>query len=90
MSAIEITPGRMTMSNGKFDTNNRYIRRPANSATAQFWMTQGRTIAVAVVKNSPSAWAIGFRFEVGPLGYALGAGAYLPAAGFAVDRPVVL
>lgn len=71
----------------KFDSRERHIRQVANANQAQYWMTQGRSLEINVVKQS--SWTIFWRFEVGP--YTRGApyngSQYTPAPGFTISRP---
>jgi hypothetical protein len=44
-NALRIEPGRMRIGNGKFDTNNRYIRRVAVSSNKVMSLPRGPSIA---------------------------------------------
>lgn len=59
-NALRIEPGRMRLGSGKFDTNNRYIRRVAVSANKVMSLSRGSSIAVATATSGAVIFTLRF------------------------------
>lgn len=89
-NALRIEPGRMRLGNGKFDTNNRYIRRVAVSANKVLSIPRGNAIAVTTLLNQNSLY-IALRWQVGPATFAFtDSNATPPASGFNTEVQIAL
>lgn len=94
MKSLEIRPGYLRIQQGVFDSRFRHVRQVANTAQADFWMTQGPTLAIRVDKSGGDSWFITWRYECGPRNVTpfspFNNAQYNPAAGFAVDRAAAI
>lgn len=89
-NALRIEPGRMRLGSGKFDTNNRYIRRVAVSANKVMSLSRGPSIAIATVMSDGDLY-IAFRWQVGSATIAFSDGnVTAPATGFNTEVPIAL
>lgn len=90
-NALRIEPGRMRFGNGKFDTNNRYIRRVAVSANKVLSIPRGNAIAVTTLLDQSGSLNIALRWQVGPATFAFTDGnATPPASGFNTEVQIAL
>lgn len=90
-NALRIEPGRMRIGNGKFDTNNRYIRRVAVSTNKVMSLPRGPSIAIATATSASGDIYIAFRWQVGTATFAFSDGnVSAPAAGFNTEVPIAL
>lgn len=88
MKTLEINGLFFRVKEGLFDSRNRHVRQPASSANVDYWMVQGPTMAVRVLKES-GGWTVFWRWECGPRSVTPLSpynGRDMPRAGFAVDR----
>lgn len=90
-NALRIEPGRMRLGSGKFDTNNRYIRRVAVSANKVMSLSRGSSIAVATATSGGGDLYIAFRWQVGSATIAFSDGnVTAPATGFNTEVPIAV
>lgn len=89
MKTLQITGSYLSINEGQFDSRDRFVRQPASSASATFWMTQGPNMAIRVLKDS-GGWTVFWRWECGPRSVTQFSpytnNTYAPASGFAVDK----
>lgn len=91
VNALRIEPGRMRLGAGKFDTNNRYIRRVAVSANKVMSLPCGPSIAIATVTLGNGSLYFAFRWQVGTATFAFSDGnVSAPSVGFNTEVPIAL
>ncbi len=86
---LQINGQFFSVNEGQFDSRNRHVRQPALTANIDYWMVQGPTLAVRVLKD-PNGWTVFWRWECGPRSVTqfspFNNAQYAPPLGFAVDR----